>query len=256
VLDHVAYSPVFGSAHFDVSNSGTLVYQSGGAAEGGQFTAQWLDEAGKAQPLLAKPDNYLFLRLSPDGQRLALSAADVWIYEWRRDTLTRLTFSGATSPVWSPDGRYIVFRVPGGMFWTRSDGAGKPQALTQSKVAQTPYTFTPDGKRLAFHEIAGTGYHLWTLPVESDGAGLQESRSLSGKRNSTSGRRPSLPTAAGWLILRMNRECIRCMCGLFPTKAASGKSPTAAAYTRCFRATGESCSSAPRTTGSWLRRTP
>jgi Tol biopolymer transport system component len=36
------------------------------------------------------------------------------------------------------------------------------------------YSFTPDGKRLAFREIgAKTGMDLWTVPVESDGAGLR-----------------------------------------------------------------------------------
>ena len=41
----------------------------------------------------------------------------------------------------------------------RSDGSGKPQPLTQSKNLQFPWSFTPDGKRLAFHEqSSGTGY--------------------------------------------------------------------------------------------------
>ena len=62
------------------------------AAGGGRFTAQWLDAAGKAQPLLAKPDTYLYPRLSPDGTRLALSADDIWVYEWQRDIMTRLSF--------------------------------------------------------------------------------------------------------------------------------------------------------------------
>ena len=35
---------------------------------------------------------------------------------------------------------------------TRSDGSGKPQPLTQSKNIQYPWSFTPDGKRLAFYE--------------------------------------------------------------------------------------------------------
>jgi Tol biopolymer transport system component/tRNA A-37 threonylcarbamoyl transferase component Bud32 len=174
VLDQVAYTSGNGSAKFDISRGGTLVYESGGAVGGGLFTVQWLNSAGKAQPLLAsKADSYLYPRLSPDGQRLAVSVGDIWIYEWQRDTMTRLTFSGAVSPVWSPDGRYIVFRGPGGMFWTRSDGAGKPQPLTQSKTAQTPYSFTPDGKRLAFHEVVGAGFRLWTVPLESDGAGFR-----------------------------------------------------------------------------------
>jgi Tol biopolymer transport system component len=137
---------------------------------------QWLDAAGKTQPLLAKPDLYTRPSLSPDGKRLAISTTDIWVYEWQRDTMTRLTFGPARSiyPVWSPDGRYIVFQTLGGMFWTRSDGSGKPQPLTQSKNRQLPYSFTLDGKRLAFHELSPqTQDDIWTVPLESDGTGLR-----------------------------------------------------------------------------------
>jgi Tol biopolymer transport system component/predicted Ser/Thr protein kinase len=199
VLEGVAYSTGNGYAQLDFSRSGTLVYRSGGASAGGQFSVQWLEGAGKALPLLSKPDAYLFPRLSPDGQRLALNTGDIWIYEWQRDTLTRLTFSGAASPVWSPDGRYIVFRASGGIFWTRSDGAGKPQPLTQSKVAQTPYSFTPDGKRLAFHEIASTGLHLWTVPLESDSAGLRAGKPEVFLQTQFSERNPSFSPDGRWL---------------------------------------------------------
>jgi len=55
----------------------------------------------------------------------------------------------------------------------RSDGSGKPQPLTQSKNRQLPRSFAPDGKRLAFFEPAsGTG-KAWTVPLESDNAGLR-----------------------------------------------------------------------------------
>ena len=199
VLDQVAYTSRNGSAQFDFSRSGTLVYESGGAVGGGLFTVQWLDGAGRTQPLLAKADAYLYPRLSPDGQRLAVAAADIWIYEWQRDTMTRLTFNEGVSPVWSPDGRYIVFRGPGGMFWTRSDGAGKPQPLTQSKTAQTPYSFTPDGKRLAFHEVVGAGFRLWTVPLESDGAGLRAGKPEVFLLTQFNARSPSFSPDGRWL---------------------------------------------------------
>jgi len=143
---------------------------------GGLFTVQWLDAAGKTQPLLAKPDAYVRPSLSPDGSKLAISKSDIWVYDWQRDTMTRLTFGSTPSayPIWSPDGRYVVFQTQGGMFWTRSDGSGKPQPLTQSKNAQYPWSFTPDGKRLAFQEVnPETGYDIWTIGLESDGAGLR-----------------------------------------------------------------------------------
>jgi Tol biopolymer transport system component len=174
-LNQVSYTPSNGTAQFDFSQTGTLIYRSGGAG-GGLFTVQWLDASGKTHPLLAKPDAYERPSLSPDGNKLALYTSDIWVYEWQRDTMTRLTFGPARSiyPVWSPDGRYIVFQTLGGMFWTRSDGSGKPQPLTQSKNRQLPYSFTLDGKRLAFHELSPqTQDDIWTVPLKSDGTGLR-----------------------------------------------------------------------------------
>jgi serine/threonine-protein kinase len=180
VLDQVGYNTAEGSAQLDSSQAGTLIYRSGGAG-GGLLTVAWLDGAGKTQPLLAKPGNYARPSLSPDGQRLALevtegSDTDIWLYDWQRGTMTRLTFTGnGNGPLWSPDGRYIAFRVLGeGMSVIRSDGSGKPQPLTQSKNTQVPYSFTPDGKRLAFQQQdSKTFWDVWTVPLESDSAGLR-----------------------------------------------------------------------------------
>jgi serine/threonine-protein kinase len=67
VLDDVAYAggPT-GAAQFAFSPSGTLVCRKG--AGFAPMTIQWLDSAGKKQPLLHKPGVYSFPCLSPDGK--------------------------------------------------------------------------------------------------------------------------------------------------------------------------------------------
>jgi serine/threonine-protein kinase len=211
VLEDVAYIAVNGSAQLDFSSNGTLVYRSGGVTGGDLVTVQWLDATGKTQPLVAKPGSYQRPRVSPDGQRLALDdRSDIWVYEARRDTMTRLTFGGGANnlPVWSPDGRYIAFRGPGGgIWWVRSDGAGKPQQLIQGKNTLGPTSFTPDGKRLAYTEQnPRTSYDIWTVPIESDGAGLRAGKPESFLQTPADERHPAFSPDSHWLAYSSNES--------------------------------------------------
>ena len=175
VLEGVAINAAIGSAQFDFSQNGTLVYRSGGVSQRDLVTVQWLDAAGKTQPLLATPGVYERPHLSPDGERLLFGdGSDLWVYEARRDAVTRLTFDGTKNitPVWSPDGRFIVFSGDGGLWWVRSDAAGKPEPLIKSNNSLYPFSFAPDGKRLAYNEVnPTTTYDILTAAIESDGAG-------------------------------------------------------------------------------------
>jgi len=212
VIDQVNYTTVQGSAQFDFAKTGTAIYRSGEAAST-LLTVAWLDGSGNAQPLLAKPGAYNRPNLSPDGQRLALdvtegSGTDIWVYDWQRDTMTRMTFTGtATAAVWNPDGRYIVFTAAGeGISVIRSDGSGKPQTLTQSNSVQYPYSFAPDGKRLAFMELGTTGYHLWTVPLESDGAGLHAGMPEVFLQTQADERAPSFSPDGRWIAYRSDES--------------------------------------------------
>jgi len=210
VLQEVAYSTSNGSAQFDFSRNGTFIYRSGGATQGNLVTVQWLDAAGRMQPLLAKPGVYQRPHVSPDGQRLALDdGSDIWGYEPRRDTMTRLTFGGSSyiGPIWSPDGRFIAFVGPGGIWWVRSDGAGKPQPLIQSKNVLVPFSFSPDGKRLVYDEVNPvTSYDIWTATIESDTAGLRAGKPESFLQTPADERNPTFSPDGRWLAYTSNES--------------------------------------------------
>ena len=206
LLNQVAYD-FSGGARFEVSQTGTLVYETGGA-QGRSVTVNWLENDGKTRALVSKPGNYGRPSFSPDGQRLAMDIADgsrndIWIYDLRRDAMARLTWDGVVNqfPVWSPDGRYIVFQDQEGLSWTRGDGAGKPQPLLRTKSTTVQaWSFAPEGKRLAYFELdPATAFHLWTVPLVSDGSGLQAWQPEVFLQTSSDERHPSFSPDGRWL---------------------------------------------------------
>jgi Tol biopolymer transport system component len=180
ILEGVVTGPGVGGAQFSFSDSGNLVYVAG--VTGFQnVSIYWMDHEGKFTSLRETPANYFNPTFSPDGKRLALEIfdgkrRDIWVYEWERDTLTRLTFAGQrnSNPAWTSDGQRIVYSAQekGGMsnlWWIRADGAGDAQRLAEWKGSQFPTSWRPDGKFLAFYqENPGTSYDIMTLPMEGD----------------------------------------------------------------------------------------
>jgi serine/threonine-protein kinase len=175
-LAGVTASSSSGGAQFAFSRDGTLVYQRG---EGRGTSIQWMDREGKTQPLGAAPGSYNTIRFSPDGQRLALGGRDVWVYEWGRDTLSRVTFDPGWDgfPVWSPDGRRVAFvslradQAAGNLYWQGADGTGEAERLTESKNLQLPTSWHPSGKFLAFQENnPQTSLDILILPLTGDEA--------------------------------------------------------------------------------------
>jgi serine/threonine-protein kinase len=178
VMEGVTSNPGHGGAQFSFSDSGTCVYVAGSAVNS-EISIYWMDAAGKFTPLRETPGDYDHPAISPEGKRLAMditkgNRTDIYVYDWERDTLTRLTFKGDTNldPVWTPDGQRIVYRsaekgAVANLSWIRADGGGDAQRLTQSNYSQFPWSWSPDGKTLAFEQNnPGTGFDIMTMSVE------------------------------------------------------------------------------------------
>ncbi len=175
VLDEVSNGGNAGG-DFAISAGGTLIFKS----RDGERTARQIsliDSAGNSKPLQTVPGSYLTPRLSPDGKRLAFSlgrpgsTADVWVKDLDRDTPSRLTFLPGFNyyPVWTPDGKNIVFSTDQGLYWIRADGAGAAQRLTSSKFVEYPTSISPDGKRLAFYTNGiSESFDLFTAQIGGD----------------------------------------------------------------------------------------
>jgi DNA-binding winged helix-turn-helix (wHTH) protein/Tol biopolymer transport system component len=212
VLDEVAYSAAWGSAQIDysaaTSGPGTLVYRSSKQGEG-LVTIQWLDDSGSTRTIIPVPGNYLSPAVSPDGGRVALiSEGDIWVYELGRGSMTRLTFGGGyRNPLWTADGRYIVFGAARGIFWARADGAGQPQALTSSDTQQLPWSFTGDGKRLAFVEPTSTSHAvIWTVAVDSGPSGLRAGKPEVFLQASFNARSPMFSPDGRWIAYQSDEQ--------------------------------------------------
>jgi serine/threonine-protein kinase len=94
---------------------------------------------------------------------------EIWIRDLDRGTDTKLTSKGmAEFPVWTPDGKRLVFDwleagVPN-LYLQPADGSAPMERLTTSDHFQYPSSMTPDGETLAFvEETAETDRDIYFL---------------------------------------------------------------------------------------------
>ena len=159
VADDVMYNPFGSAAIFAASDNGVLAYRGGTGTL--PKSLAWVNRDGKEQPIPAPPYNYAFPRISPDGQRIAAGIEErdsqVWIYDISRDALARLTFeiSPNVDPVWTPDGKRIVFKGKGNRLYAQpADGSGTVEELATGDISRNavPLSVSPNGQELAFSE--------------------------------------------------------------------------------------------------------
>jgi serine/threonine protein kinase/Tol biopolymer transport system component len=162
--------------HMDVSASGDglLVFGSAGSAD---LELVWMDRNTKQTSTIGeKFTNLQFANISPQGDRVALQidagVNDIWVLDLSRGVRTRLTFGpiANTSPVWSPDGKWIAYtsnRVGRfGLYRKHADGSGGEEILFSDDQQCLASSWSPDGKYLIYTKVPKDGgSEIWALPL-------------------------------------------------------------------------------------------
>ena len=134
-----------------LSRSGLLAYAPAGT---GTTRIVWVSRQGLEQPVTDGTRRFQSIHLAPDGQKIAVQyEGALWILEPTRGSLTRLTHGTTygSLPVWTPDGKRLLFRTRTGMRSIDTDGSGHSEAIAGSSTVQDiPASISPDGGTLAF----------------------------------------------------------------------------------------------------------
>ncbi len=181
-------------AYYAVSRAGALAYVPAGVAGAGVTRSiVWVDRQGREELINASPRAYSVLRISPDGTRLALGIADqendIWTWDLARQSLTKLTFDASAdfAPIWTPDGRRIVFSsaragVPN-LYWLAADGTGTVGRLTTSAFSQHANAFSPDGRLVVSELRPATASDISLLPMDGKSTPVPIIQTTSTERN-------------------------------------------------------------------------
>jgi serine/threonine protein kinase/Tol biopolymer transport system component len=168
-----------GFAFYTASNN-TLAYLS---VVPTRYQLTWLDREGKPRGNVIDPDarDYSEISISPDGAHVAIdrtdssAATDVWVYELGRNLGQPLTVNPSAdyAPVWSPDGKQIVFASDrdgrGNLYIKSATGAGAEQLLSKSDEPKTPNDWSSKNGYLIYTvQGSKTKNDLWMLPMTGD----------------------------------------------------------------------------------------
>jgi Tol biopolymer transport system component len=162
-----------------VSQNGVLVYGRPGARPTSRLTT--FSREGKQLAIIADPAALILnASPSPDGATVAAaiqglaSAADLWLLDVGRHSRARLTFDTAedSTPVWSPDGRTIVFssdrRETVDLYLKASNGLGREELLWSAPGSQYATDWSPDGKYVLVDDEHAANIDVFLVPTAGD----------------------------------------------------------------------------------------
>ena len=160
---------------FSVSQSGVLAYQTGGT---GTNELVWFNRQGERLGTVGPEGSYSNPALSPDGTKLAvgvvdpkLGTRDIWVYDLKRGTGSRLTFDPADDlgPTWSPDGSHVMFisdrKGQRDIYQQLANGLGSAEVVYESKSQYKSVDDVTSDGRYALFETQDLLLSLWRLPL-------------------------------------------------------------------------------------------
>ena len=176
LLKDVWISSWIGYADFAFSDTGTLVYVSGGPHPT-RATLVSVDRKGRESPVIDDPRAYRAPRVSLDGRKVAVTLVDqqvdVWTYDLAQKTLNRLTDSPSWDAysLWQPGNRWIAFssmRDGLARIYRQNLRNGTVEKLIGTEYPTYPDSWSPDGRQLAYEEQnPRTGLDIWIYSVDS-----------------------------------------------------------------------------------------
>ena len=180
VADRIEEGRSVAKGVFSASENGLLTYVEGNGGTDRQLL--WFDRSGKQVGQVPGLDAYSGVRLAPDGKRVVYyldsSGYDVWNFDLLSGVKTPLTFGSGSGqgnlyPVWSPDGRKVIFTSyrsdKYGLYLKPADGSGTEEPLLDMvNHIRFPTDWSPDGKTLTYIEGSLGGWGIWMLPLEGE----------------------------------------------------------------------------------------
>lgn len=178
VWDDVLYDGGTWRTIASVSTAGLLSTHPQSNANGNTVVS-WLDRAGNRIGEIGPPAFYRDLALSPDGRMAAITIGDpgsvIYLHDFARESRSRFSFvsGGAGDPLWTPDGRHIVFGTVEAarfrLFIKPADGSAAERMLLESDFLLRPSSITPDGRHLIYEQGTGQEGDIMRIPLDGTG---------------------------------------------------------------------------------------